>query len=76
MVDTCTFCCGTGEKHGDECPICEGRGLVGDLCENCGEFEGALNSRFLFNNPKSDPDCGDWVCHKCEQELEAEHHEM
>ena len=44
-------------------------------CERCGERDGVLNSRFSHDNPKSDLDCGDWVCCECEEELEAEFHE-
>lgn len=41
-------------------------------CEACGQRPGILNSEYLFNAPFSAPDCGDWVCAKCEDQARKE----
>lgn len=41
-------------------------------CECCHERPGETNSEFLFDNPLSTPDCGDWVCGECEEMLKIE----
>jgi hypothetical protein len=45
------------------------------MCEECGARQGEINSRYLFRNPLSDPDCGDWVCLQCEQAAEQDHND-
>lgn len=41
-----------------------------ELCENCGQNPGILNSSFW---KEDDDDEGHWVCEPCEQELAEEH---
>lgn len=41
-------------------------------CEFCHENPGVTNSMYIFDAPASSPDCGDWVCAECEEQLRVE----